>query len=68
MKDIQIVPEGKTIITWDESTPITAPVTLQPVKGGDFKERAYQLPNNYDYVVGIDQAGQKILVPTKMKG
>jgi hypothetical protein len=33
--------------------------------GGDFSEHALFLPDGYDYVLGVDVLGTKILVPLK---
>lgn len=68
MKDIKITTENTVVITPQETNFINQPVTLQPVRSGDFTGMAYQLPDNFDYYVGIDPAGQKILVPVNVKG
>ena len=39
--------------------------TIQIRTGGDFADHAFWLDHKYDWVLGLDRAGETILVPLK---
>jgi hypothetical protein len=67
MKDIEMeksAPPNKVIIRPIDSVVCDKDITLHPVTSGEFAGKAFRLPDNFYYSAGMDNDGQRVLVPT----
>jgi hypothetical protein len=67
MKDIEMekpAPPNKTIIRPIDSVECDKDIMLHPVTSGEFAGKALRLPDNFYWYAGMDNDGQRVLVPT----